>query len=109
LNRSIRTEIDVPNEEGILRPGMYATITILLDERSEALALPITAIIQDGQNSYCFCVESGQVQRKPIVLGLRNGNEVEVISGLNGSESIVLAQADSLRQGQQVEVIETQK
>lgn len=108
-NRSIRTEIDVANEAGILRPGMYATVTILLDERSEALALPITAIVQDGQNTCCCCVESGQIRRQPIVLGLRNGNEVEVVSGLSGSESIVLAQADSLRQGQQVEVIETQK
>jgi RND family efflux transporter MFP subunit len=108
-NRSIRTEIDIPNDHGLLRPGMYATVTIRLEERKDALALPITAILQDGSTSYCCSVESGRVQRTPIVLGLRSGNEVEVVSGLNGNETIVLAQADSLQPGQQVEVIEAQK
>lgn len=108
-NRSIRAEIDIPNKDGLLRPGMHATVTILLDERSNAIALPISAIVRDGQKSYCCCVESGQIQRKPIILGLRDGNEVEVVSGLTGNESFVLAQAESLRQGQPVEVVATQK
>lgn len=108
-NRSVRTEIDVPNKDGILRPGMYATVTVCLDERSDTLVLPITAIVQDGQNVYCCCVEAGQIQLKPIVLGLRSGNEVEVVSGLSGNESIVLAQASSLRQGQRVEFVEAQE
>jgi hypothetical protein len=85
---------------------MYATVAIRLDQRSDTLALPIAAIVQDGQNSFCCRVESGQIQRTPIVLGLRSGNEVEVVSGLSGSETVVLAQAGSLRQGQQVQVIE---
>lgn len=108
-NRSIRVEIDVPNEKGVLRPGMYATVTILLDERSDVLVLPITAIVQDGQNTCCCCVESGQIRLKPIVLGLRSGSEVEIVSGLSGTESVVLAQAGSLRPGQQVEIIEAKK
>jgi HlyD family secretion protein len=108
-NRSIRTEIDVANEAGILRPGMYATVTICLDQRRDTLVLPITAIVQDGQNVCCCCVVSGQIQLRSIVLGLRSGGEVEVVSGLSGTESVVLAQADSLRQGQQVEVIESQE
>jgi len=108
-NRSIRAEIDMPNKKGVLRPGMYVTVTILLDERNDVLVLPISAIVRDGQNSYCCCVESGQIKRRAIVLGLRSGNEVEVLSGLSGSESIVLAQAETLLQGQPVEIIQTQK
>jgi RND family efflux transporter MFP subunit len=108
-NRSLRTEIDIDNADGRLRPGMYATATILLDQRENAWALPITAIIRDGQQPYCCCVVSGKIERRSIELGLRCGEEVEVVSGLDGSQTVVLARAESLQQGQQVEVIEPQQ
>jgi RND family efflux transporter MFP subunit len=108
-NRSLRTEIDIPNEDGLLRPGMYATATILLEQRNDVLALPITAIIREGQQAYCCCIESGKIERTAIELGLRSGDEVEVVSGLNDSHTVVLARAESLQQGQQVEVIEADK
>jgi RND family efflux transporter MFP subunit len=108
-NHSIRTEIDIPNEQGLLRPGMYTSVSIRLDERSDVLALPITAILRDGQATYCYCVEADQLVRKAIALGLRSGSEVEVVSGLSGSESVVLAQAESLQPGQRVEVMQPAK
>ncbi|MEX0729038.1 MAG: efflux RND transporter periplasmic adaptor subunit [Planctomycetaceae bacterium] len=108
-NRSLRAEIDIANDEGLLRPGMFATVTILLDERSDSLTLPITAIVRDGQKTSCCCVESGKIERKPIVLGLRSGNEVEVVAGLTGDESIVLSPSDALQQGKPVEVIDDGK
>ena len=104
-NRSLRAELDIPNPDGLLRPGMYATVTIHLDEQSGVLALPITAIVKNGLESYCCCVESGQIQRKTITLGLRSGNEVEIRSGLDGQELVVLAQAELLQPAQKVEVI----
>lgn len=104
-NRSLRVEIDIPNEEGQLRPGMFAAATILLERRSEALALPITAIVREGETSYCCCVESGRIARKAVTLGLRSGDEVEVLSGLSDNDTVVLARADSLEPGQPVEVI----
>lgn len=107
-NRSLRAELDLANENGQLRPGMYALVTIRLDERNDVLVLPITAIVQDGDGSHCCRVESGQVRFQPVTLGLRSGNEVEILSGLSGGESVVLAQANSLRPGQPVEVIEAQ-
>jgi RND family efflux transporter MFP subunit len=105
-NRSLRTEIDLPNADGLLRPGMYATVTILLEQREDALALPITAIIHNGAETYCCAVASGKIDHRPVTLGLRSGDEVEIISGLHDNDTVVLARADSLQQGQLVEVIE---
>ncbi|OHB83005.1 MAG: hypothetical protein A2V98_06270 [Planctomycetes bacterium RBG_16_64_12] len=104
-NRSLRTEIDVPNADGLLRPGMYATATILLEQRNDVLALPISAIVCEREESYCCCVESGKIERKAIALGLRSGDEVEIVSGLDDGHTVVLARGDSLEQGQKVEVI----
>jgi HlyD family secretion protein len=104
-NRSLRAEIDLPNADGKLRPGMYAKVDILLDQRNDVLTLPTTAIVRDGSATYCCIVESGKIDRKKIELGLRSGADVEVRSGLDANQLIVLARADSLIQGQAVEVI----
>jgi RND family efflux transporter MFP subunit len=104
-NRSLRTVIDIPNDESLLRPGMFATVMMRLELRDNALTLPTMAIVRDGQDAYCFVVQSGHVVRRPIELGLRSGNEVEIVAGLDDHETVVLARADSLRDGQSVERI----
>ena len=104
-NRSLRAEIDLPNADGKLRPGMYAKVDILLDQRNDVLTLPTTAIVRDGSATYCCTIDSGKIDRKKIELGLRSGADVEIRSGLSGEQLVVLARADSLVQGQPVEVI----
>jgi HlyD family secretion protein len=104
-NRSLRAEIDLPNKDGKLRPGMYAKVDILLDQRDNVLTLPLTAIVREGGETYCCSVQAGKIDRKKIALGLRSGPDVEVRSGVDADQLIVLARADSLMQGQSVEVI----
>ncbi len=105
LNRTLRAEIDLPNTDGMLRPGMYAKVDILLDQRNDVLTLPMTAIVREGGATYCCIIESGKIERKQIELGLRSGSDVEVLSGLGPDQLVVLARADSLIQGQSVQVI----
>jgi RND family efflux transporter MFP subunit len=107
-NRSLRVEVDLPNEEGLLRPGMYATVAILLDKQEHVFALPLTAIVREGRDAYCCTVESGKITRRKIELGLRSGNEVTVTAGLQGTETVVMTRADSLTPGQAVEVLAAQ-
>lgn len=104
-NRSLRTEIDIPNPDGRLRPGMYATAHILLERREDALTLPATAVLQDQGQTLCCVVDSGRIRRQPLTTGLRAGADVEIVSGLDGNETIVLLRADSLTEDQAVEVI----
>ena len=66
-------------EGSMLRPGMFATATILLDQRESVLVLPIGAIVSDADKSYCWTVDSGKLDRRQIQLGLRSGGEVAVI------------------------------
>jgi HlyD family secretion protein len=101
-NRSLRTEVDLPNDGSKLRPGMYATATILLDKRDHALVLPMTAIGEDGGQAYCWCVESGKAVRHNLTLGLRSGAEVEVLKGVNEDSMVVLSRGESLQPGESV-------
>lgn len=104
-NRSLRAEVDVPNENSLLRPGMYATGIIELDRREDALTLPVTAIVRNGEETYCCSVVSGKIERPRIQLGLRSGPDVEVLSGIDETSVVVLVRGDSLKVGQAVEVI----
>jgi membrane fusion protein (multidrug efflux system) len=104
-NRSMRTETDLPNPDKLLRPGMYASITIFLDKRTDVLVLPITAINKKDGAPYCCVVHDGKISHRPIELGLKVGPEVEIKSGLNASDVVVTIRGESLVDGQTVSVI----
>ena len=104
-NRSLRAECDLENSDGTLRPGMFATVSIQLAERDQVLTLPVTSIIQQDSEAYCYVVESGVVQSRGLSLGLRSGSTVEVLSGLNDDQWVVQEPPSSLRTGQQVQTV----
>jgi HlyD family secretion protein len=104
-NRSLRVEVDVPNENAALRPGMYATGTIELDRRENVLALPAAAIVRVDGAAYCCVVSDDKVRRRPVELGLRSGADVEILDGIGEQDEVVLARADLLVEGQAVDVI----
>jgi len=102
--RSLRCEIDVPNADGKLRPGMYAQVELTVAERADVLSVPKTAlVVKDGQ-SFCVSVTAdGLILRKPVQTGVRSATDVEILSGLDGSEDILTANAAAFADGQQVE------
>lgn len=105
-NRSLRTEIHIDNDDGPLRPGMYATVRIRLAEREDALTLPVSAVVRrPGTEPYCCVVKDGTIEHRRLELGLRSGNEFEILSGVKEIDTIVMARAGSLLPGQAVEMI----
>lgn len=101
--RTLRTEVDVANESGELRPGMYATATIILAESADALVIPISAVRIEQRQSSCFCIEDGKLVKKSIDLGLKAGKEVEVVSGLTTEDMVVEKATAELKEGQPAE------
>lgn len=100
--RTLRVEIDLPNADETLRPGLYAYATIIAEEHKDVLTVPATAIVSDAGKSFCMTVEDGHARRKPVVLGLSEGKRTEVISGIGEDEMVVEANASSLADGQAV-------
>jgi RND family efflux transporter MFP subunit len=103
--RTLRTEVDVPNESGELRPGMYAFATITLAESPDALVIPASAVRTENGESFCFSVANGKLVQKTIALGLKSGKEVEIASGLTGDDLVVEKATPELKNGQAAEVI----
>lgn len=116
--RTLRAEIDVENPRGLLRPGMYAYATILV-EHANTWTLPADAVVMQGDQAYCFRVENGKAVRTPLEIGLREGRLVEVRAkqtrparngekavweDFTGREEIVVAPSPGLTDGQAVSV-----
>ena len=104
VTRALRCEIDVPNPDGKLRPGMYAQVELTVAERTDVLSVPKTAIVAKDGQSFCVTVTSdGTILRKPVQTGIRSATDVEVTSGLDGTEEILTANAAAFSDGQSVE------
>ncbi len=102
--RTLRVEIDIPNPDTNLLPGLYVYATVVADEHKDVLTVPTTAIITETEKTFCVVVVDGKAARRPIEVGLSDGTLAEVVSGLNGAEAVVKANASSLTDDQAVAV-----
>jgi RND family efflux transporter MFP subunit len=89
--RTVRVRLVVPNEDGALKPGMYATVNLAIDE-GEQVVVPDDAILDSGERQIVF-VDQGQGHLAPreVVLGPRSEGEVVVKSGIAAGEKIVVS------------------
>ena len=108
LDRSTRTmqvEIDVPNKDYKLYPGMYADVTFAVRQHGEPLTVPVTALNrgENGQASVLVVDSSNKVERRTIQTGAEDPNNIEVISGLRDGERVVVGNLSAYQPGQVVE------
>jgi membrane fusion protein (multidrug efflux system) len=90
---------------GVLKPGMFGRIGVIYDQRTDALTIPRTALLEDAGESAVFAVRDGAAVRVPIELGYINGELAEIRAGLNEGDSVVTAGKVTLRDGSKVEVL----
>jgi multidrug efflux pump subunit AcrA (membrane-fusion protein) len=121
-NRTLRTEIDLPNTDGKLLPGMFASATIIAEHKN-VWTLPATAVVTQAEQGFCYRVENGKAIRTPIKVGLRGSELVEVLNkrvravkagedgvwdDFTGDETIALEGAN-LTDGQTLQITSTNK
>ena len=104
--RTIRVEIDIPNPGAKLQPGLYAYATVIAEEHTEVLTLPLTAVVSEQGKDYCVVIIAGKAVRRLIQVGLSDGMRIEVVSGLDGREAVAKTSALWLADGQPVEAID---
>jgi RND family efflux transporter MFP subunit len=108
--RTMDTEVDVPNPSLILIPGMYAEVSLTLDHRYDALAVPVSAVDTDESGDQAgatggrvmLVTPEGRVEVRKVSLGLETSNLVEIRSGLNNGDLVVIGNRSPLQAGQQV-------
>ena len=101
--RTMHTEVDVPNPNRVLLPGLYAQATILLERKANALALPLQALNQaNNQTSVDVVDSSNKIVIRPVVVGIQTDTDAEILSGLEEGDMVVVSDRSSLRAGEEV-------
>lgn len=105
--RSIRVISEFDNADEALRPGLFLTVELVLEERARALLIAEEAIDPVGERTFVYVVRDGRARRQEVKLGLRLPGEVEVREGLNAGEPVVVRGIQRLRHDAPVRVVET--
>lgn len=114
VSRNLRVQATVANQTELLRPGMFASVAVVLPERAAVLTIPGTAVLYAPYSDSVFVLEekqdeksgqSGLVLRQQFVrLGEKRGDFVEVLSGVQKDETVASTGVFKLRNGQAVVV-----
>ena len=103
--RTMQVEIALPNKDGALLPGAFVNVE-LATAPSGTLAVPSNVLLFRSQGVFVAKVDGGgTVRMQPVRVGRNYGETVEVLEGLQGNESLVLNPADSLADGDKVQVV----
>lgn len=103
---TVKVTLGVDNGGGDLRPGMFARAKIVYDVHEDTILIPRKAVVAEDAQPAVFVVENGIARLRTVTTGLASGANVEVTSGLEGSEKIVVVGQGALRDGTPVSDIE---
>jgi RND family efflux transporter MFP subunit len=101
--RTMITEIEVPNPDLKLVPGMYATVVLQVEKRNQALAVPVEAVSGEKTPSVYVLDSNNQIKERAVKLGLETPDKYEVLSGLREGDLVVIGNRSGFQVGQKVE------
>jgi RND family efflux transporter MFP subunit len=103
-SRTLLTEIDIANPDGVLQPGTYCTVELQVPRRTPALLVPAGAIIFNQDGLQVAVAENGIAHLRKITVARDMGTELEVRDGVKAGDQVILNPAVDLRDGQKVSV-----
>ena len=89
-----RTEIDIIDAKGLLRPGMFVNVEIITNRLEDVIAVPSLAILGDDEK-FVFVVEEGMARKRPVEVGMRSLSKVE-IRGVEAGEKVIIGPYSTL-------------
>jgi membrane fusion protein (multidrug efflux system) len=103
--RSLLVRALVPNNDQLLRPGLFARVTVLLQLKEDALTVPEQAIVPQGDSQFVYKIVDGKVKLTKVVTGTRREGRVEIVEGLTVGDEVVTAGQLKIRDGSAVSVV----
>ena len=99
VSRNVRVRARIANPKGQLKPGMFARATADLGGKTHAILLPEQVIVPKSDGSYVFLAVDGKAELRKVVLGKREPGRVEIVSGVQVGDTVVLDGQIKLRPG----------
>ena len=101
--RTMHTEVDVPNPQRLLLPGLYAEADLQLDRKENTASIPIQALNRKGNTATVLVVGGdGTLEQRTVQVGLETSSDAEIVSGLSEGEQVVIGDRSSLKPGEKM-------
>jgi RND family efflux transporter MFP subunit len=101
--RTMHTEVDVSNPGRLLMPGLYADADLTLEHKEDIPTVPLQAVNHENEKTTVFVVNAnGEIEDRPISLGIQTATDAEVVAGLTEGEQVVVSDRSGLTPGEKV-------
>ncbi|HEY2232873.1 MAG TPA: efflux RND transporter periplasmic adaptor subunit, partial [Candidatus Angelobacter sp.] len=104
--RTLTAEIDVDNPSGELLTGAYTEVHLKVPGQTSSFLVPVSTLIFRSQGLQLAVVNNGSVVLTPVTPGRDFGEQIEIVSGLKGNESVIVSPPDSIVNGQKVQIVQ---
>jgi HlyD family secretion protein len=94
--RTLLAEVDIPNVDGKILAGTYASARIVMETHPAVVSVPTAAVGAEKSGKFVYVVESGKARRVPVTTGFDDGVYTEIAMGLHGGEQVVVTGRDAL-------------
>ena len=102
---TFKVTLRVPNEDNMLKAGMFAQVKLNYDTHEDATLLPRRALLAIDDNINVFVVEQGKAKKVAVRIGYQEGEYVEIVDGLKGTETVIITGHHNLKDEAPVEVV----
>jgi membrane fusion protein, multidrug efflux system len=103
--RTVLLRAHIPNDDLLLRPGMFARVNLVLEQRTAALLIPEEALVPKGEEHFVYRIVEGKALQSKVKTGQRRNGKVEVLEGLSSGDTVVTAGQTKLHDGVPVMVV----
>lgn len=103
---TFKLTIEISDETRRIKPGMFARIGVVVDQRSNALRIPRGALLEDDSATSVYVVEDGVAKRRDVDIGYADRGMVEIVSGLSDDDRVVTVGQLGLSEGARVSIID---
>ena len=103
-SRTLNVEVDVDNPSGELLPGAYVFVHLKLQKQVPSVTLPANTLLFRAQGLQVAVVRDGQAQLVPVTIGRDYGTTVEILTGIQPNDQVIIAPSDSLTSGTRVRI-----
>jgi multidrug efflux pump subunit AcrA (membrane-fusion protein) len=104
MSRTAAAKISLTNRKGLLKPGMFARVDLVVREKTGVVVVPADAVLGRAEY-YVFVVEGGKAAKRKVSLGIREKNSVEVTEGLQVGDSLIVVGQRVVDLGEEVAVV----
>ncbi|MFW6437553.1 MAG: efflux RND transporter periplasmic adaptor subunit [Armatimonadota bacterium] len=104
-SRNYVVRIEVPNPDGVVKPGMFARVSILLGSREDVVVIKRDALLERDHVREVYVVVDNVVEVRDVKVGVISGNLVEIVDGVREGETVIVSGQDTVAEGEKVDPV----